>query len=919
MPQKKLVLIDGHSLAYRAFHALPADLQSPSGELTNASYGFMLMLLTVLEEEKPNYIIVCFDKGPSFRVDVYDEYKAHREKMPDEMRGQMARVREIVEAFGMPIVELEEYEADDLLGTLSRQGAEQGLDVLIVTGDRDALQLVDDHITVLTSGRRFSDTIHYTVDAVRERYGLEPEQLIDLKALIGDRSDNIPGVKGVGEKGATSMLQEYESLDSIYDHLEELSTRYQNALRAGKAEAYLSRRLGRIVKDAPVELDLATAQTTKGFDREKLLDLLRQLGFRTLVDRIPVAGAPKRDEGQQLLLFDADGSDAPSAEDLGAYHLVADTSALAKLSARLQEAKTIAVDTETTAIDAVTADLVGISVTDVEGSAWYVPVRAPVGDRTLDIHRVAEHLGPVLADGEITKIGHNLKYDMKVLAQAGLPVKGPLFDTMVGEWVLNPDSALGLKSQAWTRLGVQMTEITELIGTGRDQITMAQVPVEKAMPYAAADADMTLRLARQLEPELREREQMDLFRDLEMALLPVLTDMELTGIKLDREWLIGLSDELTMRLEALETSIYQHAGEVFNVNSTQQLSEVLFDRLALPTRGARKTKSGYYSTRASVLEGLQGEHPIIDAILEYRELSKLKSTYVDALPELVNPETGRIHTSYNPTGTVTGRISSTNPNLQNIPIRTEEGRRIRRAFVAQEGWLLLGADYSQVELRVMAHVSEDRGLIEAFERGEDIHTTTAAAVYGVPLDAVSYEMRSVAKAVNFGLIYGQGAFGLARQINVSVDDAQVFISRYFDRFPGVRAYMDQIQTDAAEKGYVETLLKRRRYFPELAAGSRASSRGRQAAQRMAINTPIQGSAADIIKLAMIRMHRRLAEEKLRARMLLQVHDEVVLEVPEDELDAATQVVCATMENAIDLRVPLRVDVEVGQNWLDMKS
>ncbi|MBN1250354.1 MAG: DNA polymerase I, partial [Anaerolineae bacterium] len=631
MPQEKLVLIDGHSLAYRAFHALPADLQSPSGELTNASYGFLLMLLTVLEEENPNYIIVCFDKGPSFRVGMYGAYKAHREKMPDEMRGQMARVREIVEAFGMPIVELEDYEADDLLGTLSRQAEERGLDVLIVTGDRDALQLVDDHTTVLTSGRRFSDTIHYTVDEVKDKYGLTPEQLIDLKALIGDRSDNIPGVKGVGEKGGTTMLQEYGTLDSIFEHLDELSGRYQSALTAGKEDAYLSQKLGRIVRDAPVELDLSAAQITKGFDREKLLDLMRQLGFRTLVDRIPVAGTPQKDAGQQLLLFEAEGTGAPSAEELGAYHLVADESALAKLATRLRNAKALAVDTETTAIDAVTADLVGISVTDRPGSAWYLPVRAPKGDQTLDIEQVVDHLGPVFANSDITKIGHNLKYDMKVLAQAGLPLGGPLFDTMVAEWVLNPDASLGLKSQAWTRLGVQMTEITELIGSGRDQITMAQVPVAQVMSYAAADADMTFRLARLLEPELREREQIDLFRDLEMALLPVLADMELTGIKLDRAWLNSLSEELTTRLEALETEIYQHAGEVFNVNSTQQLSEILFDRLALPTRGARKTQSGYYSTRASVLEGLQGEHPIVDAILAYRELAKLKSTYVDAL------------------------------------------------------------------------------------------------------------------------------------------------------------------------------------------------------------------------------------------------------------------------------------------------
>jgi DNA polymerase I len=920
MAQQKLVLIDGHSLAYRAFHALPPDLRAPSGELTNASYGFTLMLLTVLEEEKPDYIIVAFDKGPSFRAATYAGYKAHRERMPDEMRGQMVRIRQIVEAFGMPIVELEDYEADDLLGTLSRKAEEQGLDVLIVTGDRDALQLVDDQITVLTSGRRFSDTIRYTPELVREKYGLEPGKLIDLKALVGDRSDNIPGVKGVGEKGATTMLQDYETLDGIYEHLDELTSRYQKALTEGRQDAYLSRELGRIVRNAPVTLDLQHAQASTGFDREKVLDLMQGLGFRTLVDRVPAPAAQQATgaEGQQLLLFETADTAAPAETGaLGNYNVVADEASLDQLCRRLSAAGTLTLDTETTAIDAVAADLVGISLTDRQGEAWYIPVLAPAGERRLELSILRERLGPLLANPAITIQGHNLKYDLKVLEQAGLPVAGALFDTMVAEWVLNPDSPLGLKSQAWARLGVQMTEITELIGTGRAQLTMDQVPVERVAPYACADADVTHRLAHILEPELKAREQYDLFRDLEMPLLPVLKSMELLGIKVDLAWLETLSAEFSDRMHALESSIYGYAGGPFNINSTQQLSEVLFDRLALSAQGIQKTKSGHYSTRASVLENLKGKHPIVDAILAYRELAKLQSTYVDALPLLVNPDTGRVHTSYNPTGAVTGRISSSNPNLQNIPIRSEEGRRVRRAFTAEEGWTLLAADYSQVELRVMAHVSKDAGLIEAFLRGEDIHSTTAAAVYGVPLDAVTYEMRTVAKTVNFGLIYGQSAFGLARQLGLSVDEAQQFISRYFERFPGVHAYMERVQREAAATGYVETLLNRRRYFPELAPNSPTTVNQRQAAVRMAINTPIQGSAADIIKLAMIRMHRMLADAKLRSRMLLQVHDEVVLEVPLDELDAATAVVREAMEKAFELDVQLKVDVEVGPNWLDM--
>ncbi len=919
MSREKLVLIDGHSLAYRAFHALPPDLKAPSGEPTNASFGFLSMLLTVLEEEQPAYLIVTFDKGPSFRAERYAEYKGTREKMPDEMRVQMGRIRELVEAFGVPIVELEDYEADDLLGTLSRQAEKSDLDVVIVTGDRDALQLVDDAVTVLTSGRRFSDTIRYTPQLVREKYGLEPQQLIDLKALIGDRSDNIPGVRGVGEKGATEMLQTYGTLDAIYEHLDELASRYQTALTAGRDDASLSRELGRIVTDAPVTLDLGSSRLGEGYDRRRVLELAQTLGFRSIVGRIPAAEGSSSAEGQQLMLFADDVPVAADVEEtgLGQYQAVTNVAALESLCRRLAAAEQLAIDTETTAIDAVVAELVGISLTDREGEAWYIPILAPDGEKTVAVTAIQQCLGPILSDSAVRKVGHNLKYDLKVLELAGLNVEGPLFDTMVAEWLINPDSALGLKSQAWIRLGIQMTEIAELIGQGRSQLTMDQVPLDRVVPYASADADLTLRLARLLEPELKERQQLELFFDLEMPLLTVLKDMELTGIKVDMDWLGQLSSDLTARLSQLETQIYQHAGAEFNVNSTQQLSDVLFDRLGLPTRGARKTKTGYYSTAADVLEGLQGEHPIISDILAYRELAKLQSTYVDALPSLVNPKTGRVHTSYNPTGAVTGRISSNNPNLQNIPIRTEEGRRVRRAFVAEDGWVLIGADYSQVELRVMAHVSGDPGLIQAFERGEDIHATTASAVYGVSLDEVTYEMRSAAKTVNFGLIYGQGAFGLARQLGIAVEEAQAFIDRYFERFPGVRDYMTEIKRDAARRGYVETLLKRRRYFPELAPDSRAPSRQRDAAVRMAINTPIQGSAADIIKLAMIRMHRMLREEGLRTRMLLQVHDEVVLESPKDEVAQAIRVVREAMEAAVDLAVALKVDVETGPNWLDM--
>lgn len=916
---EKLVLVDGHSLAYRAFYALPNTLKTSTGELTNAVYGFTSMLLSVLEEEEPDYVVVTFDKGPSFRVEMYEEYKAHREKMPDEMRTQMARVREVVAALGIPIVELEDYEADDLLGTLSKRAEEAGLRVLIVTGDRDALQLVDDQVTVLTSGRRFSDTIRYTPDKVREKYELSPDQLIDLKALMGDSSDNIPGVKGVGEVGATRMLKTYGTLDEVLQHVDELSTRYRNAFEGQRDQALLSRKLGKIVRDAPVELDLDAAQRWKERGRAALVDVMQELEFRSLMKRITQlpSNSASSPPGQLSLFGEEDGGEELKGDV--DYHLVTDEAALRALVERLrEEAEVLAFDTETTSTNVMRAELVGISLTHTPGEAWYIPLQAPVGAVTLAPDVVQHHLGPLLADPDLPKCGHNLKYDLEILRRAEFTVRNLAFDTMIAEWLINPASPnLGLKNLAWARLGVQMTPIKELIGSGRSQITMDEVPLKKAAPYACADADLSLQLVEKLRPDLEEHQQMDLFQEMEMPLIPVLADMEMLGVKLDQAWLETLSEELELRLARQEGEIYALAGREFNVNSPQQLSEVLFDVLNLPTQGLRKTKSGYYSTRAAVLDRLSDAHPIIEHILAYRSLAKLKSTYVDALAELQNPETGRVHTSFNQVATVTGRLSSSDPNLQNIPIRTEEGRRVRRAFVAEEGCLLIGVDYSQVELRVMAHVSEDPALIGAFQRGEDVHATTAAAVFGVPLEQVDYDMRRIAKAVNFGLIYGQSAYGLSRQIGVSVNEAETFIRRYFQRFPRVKAYMEQMKKEAVERGYVETLLHRRRYFPELRPGSHASHNRRQAALRMAINTPIQGTAADIIKLAMLRLHRRLREEDLRSRMILQVHDELVLEVPEEERDTVIPVICEAMQGAFELKVPLSVDVEVGTNWEDM--
>jgi DNA polymerase-1 len=919
MPQKKkLVLIDGHSLAYRAFHALPEDMKTSQGELTNAVYGFTSMLLNVLRDEKPTHIAVTFDKGLTFRHEVYAEYKAHRAKMPDEMRVQMDRVRQVVETMGIPIFEQEGYEADDLLGTLSHQAGEQGVDTLIVTGDTDILQLADEHTRVLTSRWRFSDTVIYDVEGVRQKYGLAPTQLADYKGIVGDKSDNIPGVRGVGEKTATKLLQQYDTLEGVYEHLDEVQGRFRSKLEAERDNAFLSRQLGIIMRDAPVQLDLDACRV-RSFDREPVMDLFRELEFRSLFERM-VESEPSKPVGipHQLSLFGDEPADALEKTSLADYQIIADEEALRQIVARLEKATALTLDTETTNTDPMQAELVGIALTDATERGWYIPVNGPPGAPQLPQKTALEALAPLLQDAKLPKYGHNLKYDIAILKRAGAPVEGLAFDTMVAEWLANPASKnLGLKNLAWARLKQRMTPITDLIGAGKNQLTMEQVPVAQAAPYACADVDMTHRLVNVLKPEMEEKGLWSLFTDVEMPLIPVLTAMETAGVRLDIAFLKQMSEQLTGRLGELETQIQETVGYAFNVNSTQQLSDALFKTLELSTQGMRRTKSGHYSTAAGILERLRGKHPVIDLILEYRALAKLKSTYVDALPQMVNPHTGRVHTSYNQTGTVTGRISSSEPNLQNIPIRTELGRRVRRAFVAEQGWQLIGADYSQVELRVMAHISGDKGLLEAFARGEDIHATTAAAIMNVPLADVTSDMRRVAKAVNFGLSYGQTAYGLANATGLTQAEAEDFIKAYFERFPKVREYIDLTKASATRQGYVETLMGRRRYFPELLPGSKAPHNTRQAAERMAINAPIQGTAADIIKVAMIDLHKALREQGLRTRMTLQVHDELVVEAPDEEIEPVKTLIRQVMERAFELDAPLKVDLKAGQNWEEM--
>ncbi len=920
--KKRLMLVDGHALAYRAYHAIP-PLTTPKGEPSNATFGFANILLKAIADTKPDYVIATFDTGRTFRHEEYSEYKATRAETPDDLRAQFQRITEMVGRLSIPIVTKDGYEADDVLGTLSRKAEKNDLETVIVTGDTDTFQLISDSVKVLYPQRNVRETKIYDRDAVRERYGLEPEQLIDYKALVGDTSDNIPGVRGVGDKTATRLLQKYGTVEEIYAHLDQVQqARFRNALQKGREDAAMSKRLVTIVRDLDVpEID-RDASTWGQYNRDEVVAFFREMGFTSLVSRLPGGPGGVPVQQQQLLLF---GSEEPAlqqphlAEDTCLYCVVDTQESLRTLVERLRQVEAFAFDTETTSTDAMRAKLVGIGICDEPEHAFYIPVghdeRLRPG-KQLPLDDVVDALAPVFADESIGKICHNAKFDMKIMARHRMPVSGLRIDTMVAAWLVQPSGrGIGLKSQALQRLGIEMTPITDLIGTGRKQITIDKVSVARVARYCCADADVTLRLVPRLREQLEETTQWSLFTDLEMPLIPVLMDMEMHGMPVNTDYLGDISTRMTQRLDELAQQIHAAAGHPFNIKSTKQLGSVLFDELGLPV--IRRTRTGY-STAADVLEALKNEHPIAELILEYRQLEKLQGTYVDALPALVNPHTGRIHTTLGQTGTSTGRLSSSDPNLQNIPVRSEEGRRIRGAFVAPAGHRLLGCDYSQVELRLLAHLSQDPELVGAFMRDEDVHASTAAAIHGVPLDEVTPKQRALAKTINFGLMYGMGNYGLASRTNLSADEAQIFIDAYFGRFSRVKTYLDETIAKAEKEGYVETLLGHRRYFPELSEGTRVNAGVRRAAERAAINMPIQGTAADIIKIAMLRVHRLLRERDMRSRMVLQIHDELVLDVPEDELPAVTDLVVSTMENAYQLDVPLKVSVAVGRNWMEMK-
>ena len=904
-----VMLVDGFGLIFRAFYAIQNGLTTSSGQQVGAVFGFATMLLETIRVHRPDHAVVALEGGKTFRHESYEQYKANRPEMPPEFQEQVDVIKGLLDALNIPIMIREGYEADDVIGSLSTHLArEDRAEVLIVTGDSDLLQLVDEHVTVVLPGRQsFSDLRTFDREGVIERFGVGPELVPDYKAIVGDTSDNVAGVKGIGDKGARALLQQFGAIESIIEHIPEITPdRTRKAMEAGQRDAIESKKIVTIVRDLDVTLDWAHS-SVGNYDRGRVFELFRELEFRTLINKLPEV--QEKADPVVTRTFEPVRTIVRTEEQLDA------------LVTRIADTGRISLDVETTATDPMRAALVGIAIAVDPEESYYIPVMHRLIDERpqLGLKMLRERLAPALA-GETRVIAHHGKYDLQVMSRHGFPIVPLAFDTMIAAFLLG-ESSIRLKDLAFTRLGIQMTEITELIGTGRKQVTMDVVSGDEAGAYACGDVEATLALADALAPEITERELDHLLYDEELPLVPVLVTMERTGIAVDTDYLASFSTELTERLAGLEGGIQEAAGREINIGSNKQLADLLFIELGL-TAG-RKTKTGY-SVDADELERLRGSHPIVGLILEHRSLSKLKSTYVDSLAQSVHPDTGRVHTSFNQTIAATGRLSSTNPNLQNIPVRTDEGRRVRHAFVADarpdfrlfDDAVLLSADYSQIELRLLAHMSGEPFLVESFRRGDDIHQATAAIVYGIDLDEVNPNQRRVAKTVNFGVMYGMQAFGLARDSGLSNADAGRFIEQYWARLPKVRELFDRTINDGARNGYVVAPSGRRRYLPDL-----TSSNGmrRLGAERMAVNMPVQGTAADIIKVAMIRLHDALGQSDLRARLLLQVHDELVLEVERADLDATAGLVLSVMEGAAELSVPLLADVNAGPRWDEMES
>ena len=890
LKNKTIFLVDGQAYIYRAFYAV-RDLQTSQGVPTNAIFGFVNMLQRLLQEHAPEYLAVVFDaKGKNFRHDLYKDYKANRLATPELLRPQIPRIKDLVRAYRIPVLELAGYEADDIIATLARRWEKEGAEVVIVSGDKDLMQLVSDRVTMLDTmkGERIG------IPEVQVKFGVDPARVVDVQGLMGDSTDNIPGVPGVGEKTAIKLIQEWHDLENLLRHVDEIPGKLGEKIRANAELARVSKTLATLHFDVPVSVEVNTLVKEEP-DKDQLKALFKELEFRRLLAEIE---SP----------WDDPTATSAAPAEAGEYETVRTPQQLDQVLRAIRKAKTFCLDTETTSLNPLDAELVGISLAVEEGKGWYIPV----GHRTLDaapqltLEQVLPAVRSLLEDSSLSFIGQNTKYDAMVLARYKLWPRNVAGDTMLASYLINPSRRHNLNDLAWDHLQYRMVTYESVTDNGKKNF--ADVSVEEATRYSGEDADITLRLAHKLFPQVEEQEMRSLFSEIEVPLALVLGKMELAGIRIDKEFLATLSEEFGRHLKQLESEIYAMAGEEFNIGSPKQLQTILFDKLGLP-RG-KKTSTGS-STDSSVLEALAEKYPLPAKLLDYRGFAKLQGTYVDALPKLIHPKTGRVHTSFNQTVTATGRLSSSNPNLQNIPIRRNEGRRIREAFIAEPGHVLLSADYSQIELRLLAHLSEDPLLMESFQKDQDVHARTASELFRVPVDKISGDQRRQAKTINFGIIYGMGALRLARALAIPTKTAQEYISQYFARYQRIKGYLDSILVEGRARGYVTTLFGRRRYVPDL------QSKNAQlvaAAERATINTPIQGTAADLIKMAMVAIDRRLESDGLRTRMLLQVHDELLFEVPEKEVKKVEKLVRETMEGVMALRVPLRVDVGVGKNW-----
>lgn len=917
---QRYMLVDGNALIHRGYHAIP-HLTTKSGESTNAVYGFTLILLKAFKDIKPTHLACTFDlAGPTFRHEQYKEYKATRVKADQELYDQIPRVKEVVRALNIPIFEKQGFEADDCLGTLAVgiHKADPEAEVLIVTGDLDTLQLVNHKIKVYTMRKGITDTVIYDARAVRERYGLTPEQMVDYKALRGDPSDNIPGVKGIGEKGAADLIKQFGDFENLFKQIKSktaedlnLKPRVFNLLVEQEAQARQSYQLSQIILNLPLDANIPKYD----FDpvhQKQVFELFKNLEFRSLLNKLP--GSENKKTGNEILEQKGDNGQLLEKEkeqpEIGKqeYTLLDTEERLAKVLPGLLKAKELCVDTETTGLNSLEAKLVGVGLCAKQGEAYFVPAGLALS---------SQGIKELLAKASAVKIGHNLKFDLEVLKTNGFELNPLGFDTMIASYLLNASTRQhNLESLAFSELGYQMQGIEELIGKGKSQITMAEVPVEKVSWYCAEDVDVTLRLKEIFEPKLKAERLEKIFQEIEMPLVSVLAEMETAGIKLDSKVLNRLSGEAEVAIKDLENAIYKLTGQEFNINSPKQLKEVLFEKLGLVPVENRKTKTGL-STSADNLEKMLGQHPVIPKILEYRELTKLQSTYLLALPELASKKDGRIHTSYNQTVAATGRLSSTDPNLQNIPVRGEGlGSEVRKAFVAEKGYKFLSIDYSQIELRVVAHLAQDKKMMEVFKTGQDIHEKTAMEIFGQPAGQVTKDMRRDAKTINFGILYGVSSFGLSARItDMSRVEAKEYIKKYFAAYPKVEEYIEQVKLQVNQEGFVKNELGRLRRFPEI-KDSRWQIRA--AAERAAVNFPIQSLAADVIKVAMINIAKELAGTS-DCRMLLQVHDELLFEVKEEQVERWAKQLIPIMESSIKLSVPVTVEAKVGDNWGEMEK